>query len=116
MKPTLAIQYVVAQGAPSSYFEPIYIRALSTLEEARAFASGTAKAKHSHVASGDQQLSHAPRGGDLPSCARQGHPDRAGCGRRILTSAPTHGGTIGKGRRPCFTNTQKQSPLGWECK
>jgi len=34
---TLAIQYIVARGAPSNYFEPIHIRALSTFEEARAF-------------------------------------------------------------------------------
>ena len=35
---TLAIQYAVRQGAPASYFEPVFIDALSTLEEARAFA------------------------------------------------------------------------------
>jgi uncharacterized SAM-binding protein YcdF (DUF218 family) len=35
----LAIQYMIARGAPSDYFEPIHIRALSTFEEARAFDS-----------------------------------------------------------------------------
>ena len=33
----LAIQYAVRQGAPASYFEPVHIRAYSTLEEAHAF-------------------------------------------------------------------------------
>jgi uncharacterized SAM-binding protein YcdF (DUF218 family) len=34
----LAIQYAVGQGVPASYFEPFSLEALSTLEEARAFA------------------------------------------------------------------------------
>jgi uncharacterized SAM-binding protein YcdF (DUF218 family) len=35
---TLAIEYAVRRGAPASYFEPVFMDALSTLEEARAFA------------------------------------------------------------------------------
>ena len=34
----LAIQFAVRGGASASYFVPVYVRALSTLEEARAFA------------------------------------------------------------------------------
>ncbi len=35
---TLAIQYATSHGASASYFEPVVIRAMSTSEEARAFA------------------------------------------------------------------------------
>jgi uncharacterized SAM-binding protein YcdF (DUF218 family) len=34
----LAIQYAIRHGAPASYFQPVYRPALSTLDEAKAFA------------------------------------------------------------------------------
>ena len=34
----LAIRFAVRHGSPATYFEPVYITAYSTLEEARAFA------------------------------------------------------------------------------
>lgn len=34
---SLAIQYAARQGIPATYFEPVFIKALSTFEEARAF-------------------------------------------------------------------------------